>query len=92
MNKIKIKPISVGLNTTANEVSIQVLTLDITPEAFKLNARFYDTQTIGEETTSKEVYNAPFELPIEVYNNWQQDSYLENESLAKLGLERASNE
>ncbi len=90
MKIIDIKPVAVGLNITANAVSFQVLTLDITPKQFKLNARFfYINAEPGLETERTEVSNTPFELPIEDYNNWQTDEYLESKCLTKLGLERA---
>lgn len=84
MNLINIKPVAVGLNITANAVAIQVLTLDIKPIAFNLNARFFDVT----EDKQTEVANIPFTLPLEDYDNWQTDEYLENKSLAKLGLTR----
>jgi len=85
MNLIKIKPVSVGLNIQANAVSIQVLTLDIAPEKFNLNARFF----FVDEETKKEISNIPYELPLEDYNEWITDEFLENKSLKHLNLERA---
>jgi hypothetical protein len=85
MNLIKIKPVSVGLNIQANAVSIQVLTLDIAPEKFNLNARFF----FVDEETKKEVSNIPYELPLEDYKEWITDEFLENKSLKHLNLERA---
>ena len=84
MNLIKIKPVQVALNTTANAVAIQVLTLNIAPENFNLNARFFFVD--GE--IKSEVSNVPFSLPIEDYNKWVTDEYLENASLNALNLER----
>ena len=85
MNLINIKPVSVALGVTANAVSFQVLTLDIWPKDFKLNARFFSVTDEGQ----KEVSNVPFSLPLEDYENWNADTYLENKSLAALNLERA---
>jgi hypothetical protein len=85
MNLIKIKPVSVGLNIQANAVAIQVLTLDIAPEKFNLNARFF----FVDEETKKEVSNIPYELPLEDYKEWITDEFLENKSLKHLNLERA---
>jgi len=86
MNKINIKPVVVGLNITANAVAIQVLTLDITPEVFNLNARFFNVNQ--KEGLGPEVANIPFTLPLEDYENWQTNEYLENKSLAALNLEK----
>jgi hypothetical protein len=85
MNLIKIKPVEVALNTTSNAVAFQVLTLDIAPEKFNLNARFF----FVNEETKKEVSNVPFELPLEDYKEWITDEFLENKSLKHLNLERA---
>ncbi len=86
MNLIKIKPVSVGLNIQANAVAIQVLTLDIAPEKFNLNARFF---FVDEEEKKKEVSNIPYELSLEDYKEWITDEFLENKSLKHLNLERA---
>jgi hypothetical protein len=86
MTLINIKPVAVGLNQTANAISIQVLTLDLTPEKFNLNARFF---SIDSKNIQTELLNIPFELPIEDYSNWISDTYLENKSLEALNLERA---
>lgn len=85
MTTINIKPVPVGFNRTANAISIQVLTLNIKPEKFNLNARFFSV--IEDKKT--ELANVPFELPLEDYDNWQTDEYLENKSLQALNLERA---
>jgi len=81
MNIINITPVSVALNITANKVTFQVLTLDLTPETFNLNARFFNEEV--------EVSNVPFELPIEDYTNWKSDSELETKCLAALNLTKA---
>lgn len=77
---IKIKEISVGFNLTANNVSFQVLTFDLSPKEFNLVAKFY--------CDNNEVVNVPFQLPIEDYNNWKSDSGLENKCLVALNLEK----
>jgi hypothetical protein len=77
---IRIKEISVGFNLTANMVSFQVLTFDLSPIEFKLVAKFY--------FDNNEVANVPFQLPIEDYNNWKSDSGLENKCLVALNLEK----
>jgi len=84
MNLINIKPIAVALNTTANAVSFQVLTLSLPPQNFLLNARFFQV----DENLKVEVSNVPFELSLEDYENWQNDTELENKCLAALNLER----
>ena len=91
MTLIKINPVVVALNTTANAVAIQVLTLDIKPQAFKLNARLFNVEPATETTPENktEVANIPFELPIEDYDNWQTDEYLETKSLQALNLTKA---
>jgi len=84
MNTINIKPIAVALNTNANAVSFQVLTLTLPPQTFLLNARFFQ---INQDST-KEVINIPFELPLSDYENWQSDAELEDKCLVALNLER----
>ena len=85
MNQINIEPVIVGFNITANVVAFQVLTFDLSPITFNLNARFYnETQ---EEI--KEVSNIPFSLPLEDYETWKSDSVLENKCLKALNLVRA---
>jgi len=83
MNIIDIKPVAVALNVTANKVAFQVLTLDLTPKTFNLNARFFSDKV--------EVSNVPFELPISDYNDWKSDLELENKCLTALNLERLPN-
>lgn len=91
MTLIEIQPVAVGFGVTANHVAIQVLTLDIKPKEFNLNARFYNVipATDDKPEQKEEVANVPFSLPLEVYDNWDNDLYLENESLKKLNLTRA---
>lgn len=84
MNTINITPVVVAFNTTANAVSFQVLTLNLTPTEFKLNARFYNVQ----EKQTTEVANILFALPLEDYNNWNSDVELENKCLSALGLQK----
>jgi len=83
MNLINIKPVFVALNTTANKVAFQVLTLDLSPKEFKLNARFYQDDA--------EITNIPFELDLSFYESWTNDVELENECLKHFNLERAAN-
>jgi len=78
---IQIKEISVGFNLTANNVSFQVLTFDLSPKEFNLVAKFY--------FDNNEVANVPFQLPIQAYDNWKVDSTLENKCLVALNLEKA---
>ncbi len=85
MNKINIEPVTVGLGITANVVAFQVLTFDLSPETFNLNARFYNEI----EAETKEVSNIPFTLPIEDYETWKSDAVLENKCLKALNLVRA---
>ena len=85
MNKINIEPVVVGLNITANVVSFQILTFDLSPITFNLNARFYN-ETNDE---LQEVSNIPFTLPLEDYESWKSDSVLENKCLKALNLIRA---
>jgi hypothetical protein len=85
MNKINIEPVTVGLGITANVVAFQVLTFDLSPDTFNLNARFYNET----ETETKEVSNIPFTLPIEDYETWKSDAVLENKCLKALNLVRA---
>ena len=84
MNTINITPVVVAFNTTANAVSFQVLTLNLTPTEFKLNARFYNVH----EKQTTEVANIPFALPFEDYENWNSDLELENKCLSALSLQR----
>lgn len=81
MNIINIKPVLVGFNLTANKVSFQILTFDLSPKEFNLVAKFYND--------NNEIANIPFELPIEDYNNWKSDSGLENKCLVALNLDKA---
>jgi hypothetical protein len=83
MNTINILPVFVALNTTANKVVFQVLTLDLSPTEFKLNARFFQD--------TNEITNIPFELPLSVYELWTDDKYLEDVCLSHFKLERANN-
>jgi hypothetical protein len=85
MNKINIEPVVVGWGITANVVAFQVLTFDLSPLTFNLNARFYNET----ETELKEVSNIPFTLPIEDYESWKSDAVLENKCLKALNLVRA---
>jgi hypothetical protein len=85
MNQINIEPVTVGLGITANVVAFQVLTFDLSPITFNLNARFYN-ETKDEV---KEVSNIPFTLPIEDYETWKSDTELENKCLKALNLVRA---
>jgi hypothetical protein len=85
MNKINIEPVTVGFNITANVVAFQILTFDLSPIEFNLNARFYNK--IEAETI--EVCNIPFTLPIEDYETWKSDAVLENKCLKALNLVRA---
>jgi hypothetical protein len=85
MNKINIEPVVVGWNITANVVSFQILTFDLSPLTFNLNARFYNET----EEKIKEVCNIPFTLPLEDYETWKSDSVLENKCLKALNLVRA---
>jgi len=85
MAKIKIEPVSVAFNTTANAVEFQVSTLTLSPTTFDLNAKFYNEI----EHLSFEVSNVPFSLPLEDYNTWDSDVELENKCLAYLNLTRA---
>jgi|LakMenE01Jun11ns_1017448.scaffolds.fasta_scaffold9567095_2 hypothetical protein len=85
MNKINIEPVTVGLGITANVVAFQVLTFDLSPDTFNLNARFYNEI----EAELKEVSNIPFTLPIEDYETWKSDAVLENKCLKALNLVRA---
>jgi hypothetical protein len=85
MNQINIEPVTVGFNITANVVAFQVLTFDLSPLTFNLNARFY----LETEEEIKEVSNIPFTLPIEDYETWQSDAVLENKCLKALNLVRA---
>ena len=78
---ISIKEISVGFNLTANMVSFQILTFDLSPKEFNLVAKFYNDNV--------EISNVPFQLPIEDYTNWKSDSGLENKCLVALNLEKA---
>ena len=78
---IRIKEISVGFNLTANMVSFQVLTFDLSPKEFKLVAKFY--------FDNNEVANVPFQLNITDYVNWKGDSALENKCILALNLEKA---
>jgi hypothetical protein len=82
MNQINIEPVTVGFNITANVVAFQVLTFDLSPITFNLNARFYN-ETKDE---IKEVSNIPFTLPLEDYETWKSDSVLENKCLKALNL------
>jgi len=84
MNIINIKPIAVALNTIANAVSFQVLTLSLPPQTFSLNARFFQVT----EDSKNEVSNVPFTLPLEDYETWQNDTELENKCLEALNLQR----
>lgn len=86
MTLINIIPVTVGYNQTANAIAIQVLTLDLTPEKFNLNGRFF---YVDSENIKTELANIPFELPIEDYIKWLTDEYLENKCLEALNLERA---
>jgi hypothetical protein len=85
MNKINIEPVIVGFNITANVVAFQVLTFDLSPDTFNLNARFYNEI----EAEIKEVSNIPFTLPLEDYETWKSDAVLENKCLKALNLVRA---
>jgi hypothetical protein len=85
MNQINIEPVIVGLGITANVVSFQILTFDLSPITFNLNARFYNEN--NDEL--KEVSNIPFTLPLEDYETWKSDSVLENKCLKALNLVRA---
>ena len=85
MNTINITPVTVAFNKIANAVSFQVLTLDLTPEKFYLNAKFFNVF----ENNKIELANVPFELPIEDYKNWQNDAELEAKCLTALNLNRA---
>jgi len=85
MNQINIEPVIVGFNITANVVAFQVLTFDLSPITFNLNARFY----FETEEEIKEVSNIPFTLPIEDYETWKSDSVLENKCLKALNLVRS---
>ena len=83
MELIKIKPVPVSLGTTANAVLFQVMTLDLSPSEFKLNARFFNV----EKETKTEVANVPFELPLADYETWTNDEVLADKCLTKLNLE-----
>ena len=85
MNKINIEPVTVGLGITANVVSFQILTFDLSPIEFNFNARFY----VETQDQIKEVSNIPFTLPLEDYESWKSDSVLENKCLKALNLVRA---
>jgi hypothetical protein len=85
MNKINIEPVTVGLGITANVVAFQILTFDLSPITFNLNARFY----VETEKQIKEVSNIPFTLPLEDYESWKSDTELENKCLKALNLVRA---
>jgi hypothetical protein len=85
MNKINIEPVTVGLGITANVVAFQILTFDLSPDTFNLNARFYNEI----EAETKEVSNIPFTLPLEDYETWNSDAVLENKCLKTLNLVRA---
>ncbi len=85
MNTINIKPVPVGFNKLANAVCFQVLTLDLNPNKFYLNAKFFNVS----ESNKIELANVPFELPIEDYKNWQNDAILETKCITALNLERA---
>jgi len=82
MNTIKIEPVAVALNVLANAVSFEVLTLQIPPTTFNLNARFFSIN--GEQKT--EVANISFSLPLADYEAWQSDAELENKCLIHLKL------
>jgi hypothetical protein len=84
MNQINIEQVVVGFNITANVVSFQILTFDLSPIEFNFNARFY-VETAEE---IKEVCNIPFTLPIEDYETWKSDAVLENKCLKALNLVR----
>jgi len=85
MNQINIEPVTVGLGITANVVSFQILTFDLSPIEFNFNARFYNET----EKEIKEVSNIPFTLPIDDYESWKSDAVLENKCLKALNLVRA---
>jgi hypothetical protein len=85
MNQINIIPVTVGFNITANVVSFQILTFDLSPITFNLNARFY----VETQDQIKEVSNIPFTLPLEDYESWKSDGVLENKCLKALNLVKA---
>ena len=84
MNLIKINPVIVAFNTTANYVRFQVEKLMLPPNAFLLNAVFYTCN----DNNCYEVANTIFELPLSDYHNWQDDDILINKCLEKLNLQR----
>jgi hypothetical protein len=85
MNQINIETVTVGLGITANVVSFQILTFDLSPIEFNLNARFYNET----QDQIKEVSNIPFTLPLEDYESWKSDGVLENKCLKALNLVKA---